>query len=88
MFETPLHWVSGIEPHRLALMARPRGGEDLPAEVAAWKAAGVGVVVSLLESAEVRELELEHRRGFARKANSRFAHFPFAIEALQSQRAS
>ena len=41
MFATPLHWVAGIEPHRLALSARPRGGDDLAEEVAAWQAAGV-----------------------------------------------
>ena len=60
MFATPLHWVAGIEPHRLALSARPRGGEDLGDEVAAWQAAGVAVVVSLLEPSEVRELALQH----------------------------
>ena len=76
MFETPLHWVAGIEPHRLALVARPRGGEDLPAEVAAWKAAGVGVVVSLLESAEVRELELEHQARLCEESQLAFRSFP------------
>ena len=43
----------------MALTARPRGGEDLPGEVAAWKTAGVGVVVSLLEPSEVWELDLK-----------------------------
>src|SRR6185295_4029649 len=40
MFATPIHWVAGVEPHRLGLMARPRGGEDLRAEVEAWRLKG------------------------------------------------
>ena len=59
MFVPELHWVTELEPHRLALMAAPRGGEWLTEEVAAWHTAGVNTVVSLLEPFEVRELELE-----------------------------
>lgn len=71
MSTTPIHWVVGIEPHRIGLMARPRGGEQLVEEVDAWKAARVDVVVSLLESGEARDLELADesaacaRRGIA-----------------------
>lgn len=76
MFETPLHWVAGIEPHRLALTARPRGGEDLRSEIAAWKATGVGVVVSLLEAAEVRELELKQEGSLCSDLGLVFHSFP------------
>ena len=76
MFTTPLHWVAGIEPHRLALSARPRGGEDLAGEVDAWRAAGVGVVVSLLEPSEVRELELQHEARLCEQRAIEFRSFP------------
>jgi len=76
VFETPLHWVSGIEPHRLALTARPRGGEDLRAEIVAWKAAGIGVVVSLLEPSEVRELELKGEAQLCEEHQVEFRSFP------------
>lgn len=76
MFATPLHWVAGIEPHRLALSARPRGGDDLAEEVAAWQAAGVGMVVSLLEPSEVRELELEHESRLCDERSIAFRSFP------------
>ena len=76
MFVTPLHWVAGIEPHRLALSARPRGGEDLPEEVDAWQAAGVGMVVSLLEPSEVRELELQHEARLCEQRAIAFRSFP------------
>ncbi|MBC7989881.1 MAG: dual specificity protein phosphatase family protein [Luteimonas sp.] len=76
VFETPLFWVAGIEPHRLALSPRPRGGEDLRAEVVGWKNAGVGIVVSLLEATEVRELELREEPSLCRELGLAFHSFP------------
>ena len=43
----------------MAIMPRPRGGEDLRNEIAALRKDGIDVLVSLLESDEIRELELE-----------------------------
>jgi len=76
MFETPIHWVQGIAPHRVGLMARPRGGEALREEVEAWRAAQVRTVVSLLESHEVRELELRAEPALCAEAGIGFRHFP------------
>ena len=76
MFETTIHWVKGIEPHRLGLMARPRGGESLHEEVAAWRNASVGLVVSLLEPHEVRELELKAEPTLCLEQSIEFRHFP------------
>lgn len=76
MFETPIHWVAGVDPHRLGLMVRPRGGEDLRAEVEAWGLANVGVVVSLLEPSEVRELELRDQGTLCAKHGIEFRSFP------------
>jgi len=78
MFETPIHWVTGVEPHRLGLMARPLGGEDLRAEVEAWRLASVGVVVSLLEPSEVRELELKEQANLCAELGIEFRSFPIA----------
>jgi len=76
VFETTIHWVKGIEPHRLGLMARPSGGESLHEEVAAWRKASVGLVVSLLESHEVRELDLKAEPALSAKQGIEFRHFP------------
>lgn len=76
MFETPIHWVKGIEPNRLGLMARPRGGEWLGEEVAAWRLASLSMVVSLLESQEVRELELKEQPALCAAHGIEFRHFP------------
>jgi hypothetical protein len=74
--ETQIHWIAGIEPHRLGLMARPRGGEDLPVAVEAWRLAGVGVVVSLLEPAEMRELLLQEQATLCAEHGIEFRSFP------------
>lgn len=78
MFEPSLRWVSGINPHRLALMPRPRGGEWLREEVEAWRGAKVGWVVSLLESHEVRELELRSEPSLCAEYGIGFRSFPIA----------
>jgi protein-tyrosine phosphatase len=76
VFETTIHWIQGIEPHRLGLMARPRGGEFLYDEVLAWRQASVATIVSLLEPHEVRELELKAEPSLCAEQGIEFRHFP------------
>jgi protein-tyrosine phosphatase len=75
-FGPSLHWVQGIQPHRLALMPRPRGGEWLQDEASGWSKAGVQTVVSLLEPHEVRELELTAQADRCREQGIEFRSFP------------
>ena len=84
MFETSLHWVSGIDPHRLALMPRPRGGEWLREEVDAWHNAQVDSVISLLESHEVRELELKAEPSLCAEHGIEFRSYPIADRGTPS----
>lgn len=76
MLVPELYWVIDVEPHRLALMPRPRGGECLAGEVAGWQAAGVGTVVSLLEPLEVTELELEMESASCEAHGIQFVSLP------------
>lgn len=76
MFETTIHWVRDISPHRLGLMARPRGGDSLREEVAAWQRASLNIVVSLLEAQEIRELELQEEPALCAEHGIVFRHFP------------
>ena len=55
---TPLHWVDGPWPGRLALAARPRGGDWLEDEIAGWQRASIDTVCSLLALDEEAELDL------------------------------
>lgn len=78
MLEPSLHWVGRVRPRRLALMARPRGGEWLQDEVSAWQRAEIKLVVSLLESQEIRELELRDEGDLCAAGGIAFVHFPIA----------
>src|SRR6185312_4931143 len=59
---TELYWVDGPWPGRLALAARPRGGDWLEDELGAWRRAGVDTVFSLLTSEEEDDLDLRGER--------------------------
>jgi protein-tyrosine phosphatase len=55
---TELHWVDGPWTGRLAVAARPRGGDWLEDEVTTWHRAGVQSVLSLLTPEEECDLDL------------------------------
>src|SRR5512140_1948820 len=78
LVESRLHWVAGIEPHRLALMPRPRGGERLREEVAAWRLAKIGSVLSLLEAHEAREFGLDAESSLCAEYGIHFHSYPIA----------
>ena len=49
---TELYWVDGPWLGKLALAARPRGGDWLEDEMANWRRAGIDTVLSLLTPEE------------------------------------
>jgi protein-tyrosine phosphatase len=58
MLLTEPFWIETGHTGRLGIMPRPRGGEWLEDEIAGWKAGGVDVVLCLLQSNEIAELDL------------------------------
>jgi protein-tyrosine phosphatase len=73
---TTAYWIPGPWRGRLAILPRPRGGEWLADEVAAWLAAGIDVVVSALEDSEIEELELGEEHAACRAEGIEFVRFP------------
>lgn len=71
-----IFWLTGPWPGKLAIAARPRGGDWLHDELSAWRQAGVGTVVSLLTSEEEQDLQLEKERVIARDQGMRFLSLP------------
>lgn len=57
--KSEIYWHKKKFPGRIALVARPRGGDWLESEVSSWADAGLDVVVSMLDESETREFELE-----------------------------
>ncbi|MFZ0733607.1 MAG: protein-tyrosine phosphatase family protein [Candidatus Sulfotelmatobacter sp.] len=73
---TGLYWVDSPWPGKLALAARPRGGEWLPDEIASWKRAGVASILSLLTPEEARDLGLSKEASESRKHGLLFQSLP------------
>lgn len=63
--------IAGPWPGRLAISARPRGGDWLPDEIRAWLRAGIDTVVSLLTATEAdcgRPVSVHCRQGIGRSS--------------------
>jgi protein-tyrosine phosphatase len=84
MMVAELRWIKELEPHRLAITARPRGGQWLAGDIAAWRTAGVDTVISLIDGAEERELELEHEAMYCRSSGIEFVSFPIKDRSIPS----
>jgi protein-tyrosine phosphatase len=73
---TTLYWVQGPWAGKLALASRPRGGDWLEDEMAAWRRAGIDTLLSLLTQEEERDLDLKQEAREARSAGMKFASLP------------
>ena len=71
-----LFWIPGPWPGRLAVVARPRGGDWLEDEASGWRQAGLDVVVSLLENEEADQLGLAREGDVAEAKGVHFISFP------------
>jgi protein-tyrosine phosphatase len=71
-----IYWLDGPWPGKLAVAARPRGGDWLKDDVASWRRSGIGTVLSLLTPEEERDLDLRDEAGEAKAQGMEFASFP------------
>jgi protein-tyrosine phosphatase len=71
-----VHWIEAPAAGRLAIVPRPRAGDWLSDEIAGWRAAGIDLVVSLLEPEEVAELGLHDEAGLCGHNMIAFVSFP------------
>lgn len=84
MISTNLHWIQTRTPGKLAISARPRGGDWLESELFGWRSLGIDVLVSLLESSEERELDLAPEADLARGIGVDFISFPIPDRSIPS----
>lgn len=73
---TKLYWAEGPWSGKLALSARPRGGDWLNEDIARWKDAGIDTVLSLLTREEEHDLGLEDEANEVRRSGMRFLSLP------------
>jgi protein-tyrosine phosphatase len=71
-----IYWIEAPLLGRLAIVPRPRAGDWLNDEIAGWRAAGIDLVVSLLESQEVVELGLHGEAGLCMENAIEFVSIP------------
>jgi protein-tyrosine phosphatase len=81
-----IYWVTPHPQGRLAIVGRPRAGDWLSDEVAAWKADGITDVISLLEDHEVRDLELSEEAAVVIAAGMSFQRFPITDRGVPTSR--
>ena len=75
-YESSIYWIEGPWKGRLAIVPRPRGGDWLDDEAAAWKQQGVNTIVSTLMDDEIEDFDL-HREGAAsEKQGLEFVAYP------------
>ena len=84
MLMDELRWIKEVEPHRLAISPRPRGGQWLADDIGAWRVAGVDCVVSLIDASEERSLELQEEALLCRACGIAFVSFPIRDRSVPS----
>jgi len=80
--KSEVYWINGSWPGRMAIVPRPRGGDWLEDEVAAWAQSGLDVIVSLLEEAEAAELGLSREGELCQAAGLLFIQFPIVDRSV------
>jgi protein-tyrosine phosphatase len=71
-----LYWVDGPWRGKLAMAARPRGGDWLSVDLASWKRAGADSLVSLLTPEEENDLGIGQEAAETKKQGMEFDSFP------------
>src|SRR5262245_27533602 len=85
---TKVFWVPGPWRGRLGILPRPRGGDWLDDEAAAWREAGLDMVISLLESDEAAGLELAEEPSAAASQGIVYRTFPIPDRAVPPSKES
>jgi protein-tyrosine phosphatase len=83
-----LFWIRGPWRGRLGISARPRGGDWLDDEAESWRQAGIDLVVSLLEPAEVGHFNLEGEATSTAAHGLRFKSQPIPDRGVPKSRRS
>jgi len=71
-----IYWIEEIDQGKIGIMPRPRGNDWLETEIRKLSLEQVRYVVSLLESQEIHELELEEEGALCEKHGIGFINFP------------
>jgi protein-tyrosine phosphatase len=77
-----IYRIEGPWPGWLAIVPRPRGGDWLGDEIAAWRKADIDLVVSALTAEEISHLELDDEGKLCKAKGIEFVSFPIPDRRL------
>ena len=83
-----LYWIESPWKGKLAISARPRGGDWLEDDIKGWRKAGVAAVVSLLTAEELPELGLMDEKKLAENESLRFFSLPIPDRGVPAPNAA
>jgi protein-tyrosine phosphatase len=81
-----LWWIDGPWPGKLAITARPRGGDWLDDELSGFRRAGVDTIVSLLTNKEVADFDLSEQGSLCSTHGLDFNLFPIPDRSIPASR--
>ena len=81
-----LYWIDGSWPGKLAIVARPRGGDWLEDEARSWAHSGLQVIVSLLTPEETATFDLTNEAALCSSNGIEFVSFPIPDREVPSSR--
>lgn len=76
--------IDAVAPHRVAIVARPRGGDWLRDELSALSREGIDVLVSMLTEEESKELGLESECEDCKAVAIEFVNLPIPDRSVPS----
>jgi protein-tyrosine phosphatase len=80
-----IYWTYGPWPGRLAILPRPRGADWLGDEAAAWRRAGLDVIVSTLIDEENAELALDEEARLVESTGLTWQSLPIPDRGIPDQ---
>ena len=84
--KSTIYPITAAAPHRVAIVARPRGGDWLWDELKALSMEGIDVLVSMLTEEEAKELGLERESEDCEAAAIKFVSLPIPDRSVPSSR--
>lgn len=69
-------WIDNFEKGLLGMTPKPNGGSALAKEIQTLKGQKVDCLICLIETSEMKELELLEEENLCKKAGIEFIHFP------------
>ena len=78
-------WIAAAQPHRIAIVARPRRGDWLEDDIKRLSSEGIGMLVSLLTPEESAELGLCDEGKFCDQCGISFFNLPIADRSVPEE---